>query len=74
MKLIKSLFVGAISLATFTQAALSNIIDESAEQTYANTLTVAKTGPLIKWVADDKNKANKMVAKLKLDKTAYIAV
>jgi len=38
------------------QAALANIVDASAEQTYANTLTVTKTGALSAWLLDVANK------------------
>eukprot|EP00493_Phyllostaurus_siculus_P010230 UN10370 len=76
MNLTKSLFIGAISYASYAQAAVAAIKDESAEQKYANGLTAAK-GALTTWIADTtNNKAaiDKTDPKVSVDKTAFIAV
>jgi hypothetical protein len=46
MNLTKSLFIGAISYASYAQAAVAKIIAESAEEKYANGLNTATTGAL----------------------------
>lgn len=77
MNLTKSLFIGAISYASYAQAAVAAIKDESAEQKYANGLTTATTGALTKWIADsttNKDALAKLTPLLTVAKTAFIAV
>jgi len=75
MNLTKSLFIGAISYASYAQAAVAGIKDESDEQKYANGLT-ASTGALTKWIADAANKAavEGMKPALNVADTNFIAV
>jgi hypothetical protein len=51
MNLTKSLFIGAISYASYAQAAVAAIKSESAEQKYANGLIADSTGTLTKYIA-----------------------